>query len=65
MSAILATLTVHNMIEEQALLDWLDVDQDAPAVYQMTDVEIVQMLQQEKSKDNEDLHDNEEDEEGV
>jgi hypothetical protein len=24
---------VHNMMEEQALLDWLDVDQDAPSVY--------------------------------
>ena len=36
------------MMKEQALLDWPDVDQDAPTVYQMTDVEIVKMVQQEK-----------------
>ena len=45
MSVILATLQC-NMMEEQALLDRLDVDQDAPTVYQITDVEIVQMVQQ-------------------
>jgi hypothetical protein len=53
------------MMEEQALLDKPNVDQDAPTVYQMTDVKIVQMVQQEKNKDNEDLSDSEEDEEGV
>ena len=41
------------------------MDQDAPTVYQMTDVEIVLMVQQGKSKDTEDLSDSEEDEEGV
>jgi len=34
------------MMEEQAFLDRPDVDQDAPTVYQMTDVEIVQMVQE-------------------
>lgn len=53
------------MMEEQALLDRLDVDQDAPTVYEMTDVEIVQMVQQGKNKDNKDLSDSEDDEEGV
>ena len=44
MSVKLATL-LCNMMEEQALLHRLDVDQDAPTVCQMTDVEIVQMVQ--------------------
>jgi hypothetical protein len=47
MSVILATVQC-NMMEQQALLDGLDVDQDAPTVCQMTDVEIMQMVQQGK-----------------
>jgi len=33
------------MMEEQAFLDRPDMDQDAPTVYQMTDIEIVEMVQ--------------------
>ena len=64
MSVILATLQC-NVTEEQALLDRLDVNQDTPTFYQMTDVEIVQMVQQGKNKDNAHLSNNEEGEEGV
>ncbi|CAM2104104.1 unnamed protein product [Caretta caretta] len=38
---------------EENLQDWMEIDKDAPIANQMTDEDIVQMVQQGKTKDNE------------
>lgn len=42
-------------MEKQALLDWLDIDQDAPTLYEIPYGEMIQVVQQGHDKDIEDI----------